>query len=72
MQYMFADNIKQFKEKNNLTFRELAKTLKVSYAILEQLVNKKREKARLDIICRVAEGLDVEIDDLLFTNIYSN
>ena len=72
MQYMFADNIKQFKEKNNLTFRELAKILKVSYAILEQLVNKKREKARLDIICRVAEGLDVEIDDLLFTNIYSN
>ena len=72
MQYMFADNIKQFKEKNNLTFRELAKTLKVSYAILEQLVNKKREKARLDIIWRVAEGLDVEIDDLLFTNIYSN
>lgn len=72
MQYRFSDNIKKFKEMNNLTFRELAKILKVSYAILEQLVNKKREKVRLDSICRIAEGLNVEIDDLLFTDIYSN
>ncbi|MDB8790397.1 helix-turn-helix transcriptional regulator [Romboutsia sp. 1001216sp1] len=72
MKYMLAENLKQFKEINNLSFRELAKILKVSYAILEKLVNKKRETAKLDVICRVAEGLDVELDDLLFKNIYSN
>ncbi|XTR39294.1 helix-turn-helix domain-containing protein (plasmid) [Paraclostridium tenue] len=69
---MLADNLKQFKERNNLSLRETAKMLKVSHVVLIRLINKKRTTAKLDVICRVAEGLNVELDDLLFTNIYSN
>lgn len=72
MKYMLADNLKQFKERNNLSLRETAKMLKVSHVVLIRLINKKRTTAKLDVICRVAEGLNVELDDLLFTNIYSN
>lgn len=72
MKYMLADNLKQFKEINNLSLRETAKRLKVSHVVLLRLINKKRTKAKLEVICRLAEGLNVELDDLLFTNIYSN
>lgn len=72
MKYMISQNLKQFKEINNLSFRELSRQLKISHVVLIKIINKKREKVRMDSICRVAEGLNVKIDDLLFTDIYSN
>ncbi|MEF9991310.1 MAG: helix-turn-helix transcriptional regulator [Peptostreptococcaceae bacterium] len=69
---MISQNLKQFKEINNLSFRELSRQLKISHVVLIKIINKKREKVRMDSICRVAEGLNVKIDDLLFTDIYSN
>lgn len=72
MKYMISQNLKQFKEINNLSFRELSRQLKISHVVLIKIINKKRETVRMDSICRVAEGLNVKIDDLLFTDIYSN
>lgn len=72
MKYMVAQNIKGFKESNNLSLRQTAKAVKVSHVVVSQFVNNKRCTARIDVICRIAEALNVEIDDLLFKNIYSN
>lgn len=72
MKYMISDNLKQFKEINNFTLRKSAILLNINHSLLLRLINKKRTTASLDVICRIAEGLGVELDDLLFTNIYSN
>lgn len=69
MKYMVADNLKNFKEVNNLSLRETARQVKISHVIVSQFVNKKRCTARIDIICKIANSLDVNLDDLLFTNI---
>ena len=69
MSFMVGDNIKQFKESNKFTFRQLARKVNVNHTLLIKLANKNRTTASLDVICRLSEGLNVKIDDLLFTNI---
>ena len=72
MSFMVGNNIKHFKESNKFTFRQLARKVNVNHTLLIKLANKNRTTVSLDVICRLSEGLDVKIDDLLFKNIYSN
>lgn len=70
MKYMVSDNIIQFNKINKFSLRESAKALKVNHVIISEFVNKKRCTARINIICQIAESMNVELDDLLFKNIY--
>lgn len=72
MKYMISENVKNFKELNNLTLRESADLLQVNHVTLYELISKKRCTARLDIVCQIAESLNVKLDDLLFSNLYEN
>lgn len=72
MKYMVADNIKKYKEINSFSFREVANKLKINHVIVSEFVNHKRCTAKIDVICSIANNLNVKLDDLLFTNIYNN
>lgn len=72
MKYMVSDNIIQFNKINRFSLRESAKVLKVNHVIISEFVNKKRCTARINIICQIAEAMNVELDDLLFKNIYQS
>lgn len=72
MKYKVADNIEKYKELNSFSLRETAKKLKINHNIVSQFVNHERCTARVDVICNIANCLNVKIDDLLFTNLYKN
>lgn len=72
MKYMMSENVKNFKELNNLTLRECADALQVNHVAIYELISKKRCTARLDVVCQIAEALNVKLDDLLFSNLFEN
>lgn len=72
MKYMISENIKNFKEVNDLSLRECADFFKINHVIVYELISKKRTTARLDVICKLANALNVKLDDLLFSNISEN
>lgn len=70
MKYMLADNIRNFNEINKFSLRESAAALKVNHVIIADFVNDRRNSARLGSVMKIASGMNVSIDDLLFSNIF--
>lgn len=70
MKYMISDNIRNFNKLHHFSLRESAEALKVNHVIIADFVNNRRNSARLGSIMRIANGMNVSIDELLFSNIY--
>lgn len=72
MKYMIGYNIKNYIEINQLTLRECSKKFKVNHVMLSNFIRNKKNSARLESVCRIADSMNVSLDDLLFSNIYEN
>lgn len=60
----FRDNLKFFREKLNLSAKELADCINVPYTTYLNYENKGSEP-KYDVLCKIASALHVSIDELL-------
>lgn len=60
----FGEQLKKIRKEKNLSLRETARRSKISHPYLSQLENGKRDIPTLEVIVKLAYGLDVEIDTL--------
>lgn len=60
----FGEQLKEIRKEKNLSLRETARRSKISHPYLSQLENGKRDIPTLEVIVKLAYGLDVEIDTL--------
>lgn len=61
---LFGEQLKKIRKEKNLSLRETARRSKISHPYLSQLENGKRDIPTLEVIVKLAYGLDVEIDTL--------
>lgn len=60
----FGQYIKEIREKNNLSVRELAKRAGMSHPYLSQLENGKNKNPSPEIVRKLATGLDIDFQSL--------
>lgn len=71
MKYMIGENVKGYKQNNNLSIRGTSRTMKVNYKTINELVNEKVNTVRLETAYNISRFFNISIDDLLFKNIFN-
>ena len=66
---MFVFVIKQIREKKNITIYRLSKLTGINRPYLTQLENNKKFNPSLKIMSKIANALDVKIDDLFYSEL---
>lgn len=72
MEYMISENVRCYKQNNNLSIRGTSRKMKVNYKTINELVNKKVNTVRLETAYNISRFFNISIDDLLFKNIFTN
>lgn len=58
-------NLRACREAAGYSHETLAKKIKVSRSTISELESGKKENISLELLCRIAEGLDLEAEELL-------
>ena len=66
---MFVFVIKRFRKKKNLTIYRLSKITGINRSYLSLLENNKKFNPSLETMYKIANALDVKIDDLFYTEL---
>lgn len=66
---MFVFRIKDIRIKRNLTIYKLSKITGINRPYLTQLENNKKFNPSLSVMHKIANALDVKIDDLFYTEL---
>lgn len=69
---MFVFVIKNIREKKNITIYRLSKITGINRSYLTQLENNKKFNPSLEVMYKIANALDVKIDDLFYTELDIN
>ena len=65
---MIGKKIKEFRKKNNLTIRELAKKSSVSASYISDLESVGKKKPSLDVLSKIATALNISVSELIEEN----
>lgn len=69
---MFVFVIKNIREKKNITIYRLSKITGINRSYLTQLENNKKFNPSLEVMYKIANALDVKVDDLFYTTLDIN
>lgn len=73
MDFKIKRNLEEFKQSKNLTIYAIGKILKLNYQVVKDLLtNNSFKKIKLETVEKVAVGLGLTIDQLLFEDIKFN
>ncbi len=72
MKYKISENVRNYRERNNLSIRETSRKIKLNYKTTNQLVNMQVNTTRLETVYNLAKSFNVTMDDLLFKNIFAS
>ena len=62
MKYKMWNKIQRLLDKRNMTIWKLGKTMHVSDSVLRNLRDGKIKKPSFELICKIADALDVSLD----------
>lgn len=62
MEYKIWNKIQRLLDKKNMTVWRLGKTMDVSDSVLRNLRDGKIKKPSFELICKIADALDVSLD----------
>ena len=62
MEYKIWNKIQRLLDKRNMTVWKLGKTMDVSDSVLRNLRDGKIKKPSFELICKIADALDVSLD----------
>ena len=62
MKYKIWNKIQKILDKRNMTVWKLGKTMDVSDSVLRNLRDGKIKKPSFELICKIADALDVSLD----------
>lgn len=62
MKYKIWNKIQRLLDKRNMTVWKLGKTMRVSDSVLRNLRDGKIKKPSFELMCKIADALDVSLD----------
>lgn len=63
---MLYENIKKIRAEKNITIRELSRRIDVAPSVISNIETGKTKNPRINIVCKIAKGLGVDLDRLVY------